>query len=104
MVTVEACISEGDVTTEQSVQTTLAIVGNDRLVHRQLIVGTVHVTFQQVGPFLIAKLVESEQGMVAGAPEMAVEGRAFLLPVSRALRTIHIENQFFHPNSPIHLI
>ncbi len=25
-------------------------------------------------------------------------------PLSRAFRTIHIENQFLHPHSPIHLV
>ncbi len=103
-VTIEVRIGEGGVTSEKTFQGTLTIAGNDRLEYRQPIVGTVHIAFTQVGPFQITKLVEAEQGMVAGAAEMAVEGRTFLLPVSRALQTIHFENQFLNPHSLMHLV
>ena len=40
----------------------------------------------------IAKLVEHEQRVIAGAPEMAVVGAAFLFAVGRALVRIHVEH------------
>ena len=40
----------------------------------------------------IAKLVEHEERVIAGAPEMAVVGAAFLFAVGRALARIHVEH------------
>ncbi len=46
--------------------------------------GVVDVAGAQGTPFQIAELVEQEQGMVAGASEVSVVGRALLLAVCRA--------------------
>ena len=51
-----------------------------------------HVARAQGAPLQIAKLVEHEQWMVAGAAEMPIVGAAFLCAVSRAFARIHIEH------------
>ncbi len=43
-------------------------------------------------PFQIAELVEQEQGMLAGASEVSVVGRALLLAVCRADAAVHVED------------
>ena len=44
----------------------------------------------------IAKLIEAKQRMVAGAAEMSVERRSFLLAIGLAHRTVHVQNEFPH--------
>ena len=56
------------------------------------VVGTGHVAVPQQGTFQIAVLVEAEQGVVAGALEVAVEDRTFLLTVGFADRTVQVED------------
>ena len=51
-----------------------------------------HVAGTKGAAFQVAELVEHEQGMIAGTAEMAVVGRAFLITVGRADRTIHVEH------------
>jgi hypothetical protein len=51
----------------------------------------VDVARAQGAPLQIARLVEHEQWMVAGAAEMPIVGAAFLCAVSRAFARIHIE-------------
>ena len=41
----------------------------------------------------VAELVEHEQGMVAGAAEVAVVGRALLIAMGLALGTVHVEDE-----------
>jgi hypothetical protein len=68
------------------------VAGDHRLQHRAPFGGAVHVARTQRTPLQIAKLVEHEQRVVAGAAEMAIVGAAFLLAVGRALARIHVEH------------
>jgi hypothetical protein len=54
------------------------------------------VAFTQQGTLHITKLIETKQRVVAGAAEMPVVRRAFLLPIGFADRTIHVEDEFPH--------
>src|SRR5215212_11455591 len=64
------------------------------------IAGPEHAAFE------VAELVEDEQRVVARAAEVAVPGRAFLLPKGRALGAIHVEDDavgrpaLVHPVDP----
>ncbi len=50
-------------------------------------------------PLKVTELVEDEEWMVAGAPKVAVKGRAFLLAVCGAVRAVHIEHQPLEPGA-----
>jgi hypothetical protein len=62
----------------------------------------VHVARTQRTPFQIAELVEHEQRVIAGAPEMAVVGAAFLFAVGRAFARIHVEHDDPRPTPLVH--
>jgi hypothetical protein len=62
----------------------------------------VHVARTQRTPFQIAELVEHEQRVIAGAPEMAVVGGAFLVAVGRAFARIHVEHDDPRPTPLVH--
>ena len=70
----------------------VAIPRHHRLQHRAPVIGAVDVAGAQHGPFEVAKLVEDEQRVVAGTPEMAVVGRAFLLAMGGADAAVHIQH------------
>jgi hypothetical protein len=53
----------------------------------------VNVPWPKHSPLHVAQLVENEQGMVAGAPEVAVEDGAFLLAEGWAVGAVHVEHQ-----------
>jgi hypothetical protein len=55
-------------------------------------IGTVHVAGTQRAAFEVAELVEQEQGMTAGATEVAVVGRSLMVTVGRADARIHVQN------------
>jgi hypothetical protein len=55
-----------------------------------------HVALAQQGLLHIPKLIEAKQRVVASAAEMSIVGRAFLLAIGLAHRTIHVQNQFPH--------
>src|SRR4051812_38322139 len=59
---------------------------------RQPELGAVPVTPPEHDPLRVTELIEHEQGMVAGAAEVAVEGRALLVAVGLADRAVHVEN------------
>ncbi len=42
--------------------------------------------------FKVAELVEQEKGMIAGASEVSVVGRSFLVAVCRADAWVHVED------------
>jgi hypothetical protein len=63
-----------------------------------------HVARPQSAPLQIAKLVEYEQRMVAGAAEMPVIGAAFLLAVGRALARIHVEHDHLQRSPLLYLV
>ena len=56
----------------------------------------------QHAPLEITELVEQEQRVVAGAAEVAVVGRALLLPVGRALRAVHVEDDAVRRPARVH--
>jgi len=70
-----------------------ALVANDnRLQHAFPVIGAVNVAGTQGTPFQIAELVEQKQGMIAGASEVTVVGRSFLVAMGRADAAVHVEN------------
>jgi heme A synthase len=64
----------------------------------------VPVARPQGAAFQIAELVEQKQRMVAGAAEVAVVGRAFLVAVGRADRAVHIAEDGFRRLVSVHPI
>src|SRR5207245_6721235 len=71
----------------------LALVAcNDRLEDAVPAVGAVHVAGTQGAAFEVAKLVEHEQRMIAGAGVMPVPDAHLLLAMGRAHARIHVEH------------
>ena len=70
----------------------LAVAGDHRQQHPPPELGAVVVAPPEHHPLQVAELVEHEQGMVAGAAEVAVVGRALLLAVGLADRAVHVED------------
>ena len=69
------------------------LVANDNwFQHVFPVICTVDVAGTEGTPFQIAELVEKEKGMVAGAAEVAVVGRSFLVAMGRADAAVHVEN------------
>jgi DNA-binding transcriptional LysR family regulator len=64
----------------------------------------VDVAGTQTAPFQIAHVVEQEQRVIAGAAEVAVVGRAFLVAVGRADAGIHVEDHAFRRFAIINLV
>ncbi len=64
--------------------------------HRSPVLGAVHIAFAEQGIFDIAKLIETEEGVIAHAPEMPVVRSAFLPAKGLADRAIHVQHEFFH--------
>jgi len=64
----------------------------------------VDVAWPQGATLDIAKLVEHEQRVLAGAAEMSVVGAAFLLAVGRALARIHVEHDDPEQLPLLHLV
>ena len=73
------------------------VTADHRLQCRPPAISAVHVPGSQGAPLDIAKLVEHEQRVVAGAAEMAVVDAAFLCAVGWALTRIHIEHDQLIP-------
>src|SRR6516225_4094235 len=84
---------------------TLPLVARqDRLEHVVPAVSAVHVAGTQSTAFEVAKLVEHEQGMIAGAGIMAVPDAHLLLAVGRAHARIHVEHDATGWPSAVHKI
>ena len=45
-----------------------------------------------VSPFAVPELVEAKERMIAHTAEVAVIGRSLLLPIERALGTVHVQD------------
>jgi len=56
------------------------------------VIGTVNIPIAIKCSLHIAILIEAEKPMIAGALEIAIVSRAFLVPVGRADRTVHTKN------------
>src|ERR1017187_9594837 len=70
----------------------IAVAGYDRLQDLPPILSAVDVALPQDRAFDIAKLVETEEGVIAGAAEMPVIGRALLFSVGLADGAVHVED------------
>jgi len=68
------------------------VADDNRLQHTFPVIGAVNVAGAQGTAFKVAEPVEQEQGMVAGAAEVAVVGRSLLIAVGRADAAVHVEN------------
>ena len=66
--------------------------------------GAVHIAGAKRAALQIAELVEHEQRMIAGAAEMAVVGRAFLLAMGRANGAVHVEPDDLQPVPCMHSV
>jgi hypothetical protein len=62
----------------------LTVSGNYWFQYRSPVFGAVYIPFTEQGRLDIAELVETKEGMIAGAPEMPVVCRALLPPVGLA--------------------
>ncbi len=71
----------------------IPVASYHRLQYRPPVISAVDLAVAQQRPLQIAKLVEAKQWVIAGAAEVAVVGRAFLLTVGRADRTVHVQDQ-----------
>ena len=80
----------------------VSITSDNRLEHIAPFVGAVHVAGAKRAALQIAELVEHEQRMIAGAAEMAVVGRAFLLAMGRANGAVHVEHDDLQPVPCMH--
>ena len=75
---------EGGIAPEIQSYLPALVASDNRLQHAFPVIGRVDVAGTQGTPFQITELVEQEQGMVAGASEVSVVGRSFLVAVGRA--------------------
>ncbi len=81
----------------------LTLVANDnRLQHAFPVIGTVNVAGTQGTPFKVAELVKEEKGMIAGASEVSVVGRALLFAMGRADAAVHVEDNHLRRAAVVH--
>jgi hypothetical protein len=73
---------------EVAAQLPIPVSGDNGLQHVAPFMGTVDVAGAQRTTLQVAELVEHEQRVIAGAAEMTVVGRAFLLAMGRADGTV----------------
>ena len=82
----------GGIGAEETHEVTLGISGDHRVEHILPTVRAVDVAMPQGAAFQHAELVEQEVRVVAGAVKMPVPGRAFLITMGRADRTVHVKH------------
>jgi len=85
-------IGEAGVGTKINARDFTLIPRHDRLQYCLPSVGAVNIARAQGAAFQIAKLVEHEQRMIAGAGKMPVPGTHLLFAMRRAHARIHIEH------------
>ena len=78
--------------TEVTPECPVAVTSDHRFQHIAPLVGAVHVAGTKAAPLQIAELIEHEKRVTAGAAEMAVIGRAFLIAMGRADGAVHVEH------------
>src|SRR4051794_33239933 len=81
-----------------------SVTSNHRFQQRAPAISAVDVARPQDTPFDIAKLVEHEKRVVAGAGEMAVVSTVFLFAIGWALARIHVEYDYLLGSPPTHLV
>ncbi len=83
---------EGRVSPEIETDRACLVAIHDGNQHVAPSVGAVDVAGAQGAALQVAELVEHEQRVIAGAAEVAVVGRAFLLAMGRADGAVHVEH------------
>jgi hypothetical protein len=99
---VELGLGERRVAAEVEGEAPAAVAGDHRHQHRAPRVGAVDVAGAQHAALEVAELVEDEQRVVARAAEVAVPGRAFLLPERGALGAVQVEDDAVRRPEPMH--
>jgi hypothetical protein len=89
---VDLGLGEGGIGPEVEGGAPVAVAGDHRLQHQAPVFGAVGIAGPKEAALQVAELVEQEQRVIAGAAEVAVPDRAFLLAVGRALRAVHVED------------
>jgi hypothetical protein len=99
---VELGLGEGRIAAEIKNKASATIAGDHWHQGGAPAVGAMHVAGPEHAALEIAELVEHEQRVVARAAEVAVVGRALLLPKRRALRAIHVGDDAVRRSAPVH--
>ncbi len=97
-------ICETRISPEIDARNLTLIPRHDRLQHRFPPVGAVNVARAQGAAFQIAKLVEHEQRMIAGAGIMPVPDTHLLFAMRRAHARIHVEHDTSRRTAIMHAI
>lgn len=82
---------------EASTKVAASISGNDGIKDIPPAIGAVDIAVTQGAALQHAKLVEQEDGVIAGAVEMPVPGSTFLIAVGGADRAVHVQHDVFQP-------
>src|SRR5271166_4387148 len=101
---VDLGIGETRVGAEIDARDLALIARHDRLQHALPFIGAVNIARAQGAALQIAKLVEHEQRMIAGAFVMAVPDAQLLFAVRRADARIHVEHDASGPTAAINLV
>ena len=88
-------LSEGGIASKGDACRRSSVACDHRLENRFPSVGAVHVAGAERASFQVARLIEDEERMVAGAAEMPVPDAALLIAMRRAYARIHIEHDAF---------
>src|SRR4051812_39954306 len=97
-------IGESGVAPEIQMLHDAPVTRDHRLQQRAPAVSAVDAAWPQRASFDIAKLIEHEQRMVAGASEMTVIGTTFLFAISRAFARIHVEYDGLRASPPARFV
>jgi len=89
-------IGKGRIAPKEMRNIPITVSGNYWFQHRSPVLGAVHIPFTEQGIFDITELIEAEQGMIAGAPEMSVVRCTHLSAVGLADRAVHVQHEFLH--------
>jgi len=89
---VDVRIGECRIPSEEQSNIEIAIAGDDGIEHFLPVLRAVDIPLPEHGPLEVAELVEAEQGMVAGAAEVAVVRRSLLPAVGLAHRAVHVQH------------
>gem|GEM_PF-2606171 len=92
------------VRTKEPHDVTFNIPGNDGVEDVPPAIGAVDVAMAQGAAFQHAELVEQKVGVVAGAVEMPVPGRALLIAMGGADRAVHVQHDVLQPVTVMELV
>ena len=83
---------KGGISSEVAAQAPFPVTLNDGFQNLTLTISAVDIARAKGTPFQIAKLVEQEKGMIAGAAEVTIVRRSLLFAMGRTDATVHVEN------------